>query len=331
MRRGETKSTRRRRLPLLWRVFLANAAVLCAAWAFLTFSPAALVSPLVAPFEGLAGFVGLTAMLGVNLVLMRRAFSPLERLTALMRRVDPLRPGPRIPVPSGAPDEVIDLSRAFNEMMERLEAERRDSARRALAAQEDERQRLSRELHDEIGQSLTALVLQLEYAVRTAPPELADHLGQTREDARASLEEVRRVARRLRPEALDDLGLRSALTNLCERAGAGPFRVERALARDLPKLSPEAELVLYRVAQESLTNAARHSGASWVRLSLEPRGGGVVLRVEDDGAGVDGAPEGAGITGMRERAVLIAADLVVAARRAGGTVIELTVPASEAP
>ena len=305
--------------------------MLCAAWAFLTFSPAALVSPLVAPLEGLAGFLGLTAMLVINVVLMRRAFSPLERLTALMRRVDPLRPGPRIDVPGGAADEVVELSSAFNEMLERLEAERRDSARRALAAQEDERQRLSRELHDEIGQSLTALVLQLEHAARRAPEDLVPHLAQTREDARESLEEVRRVARRLRPEALDDLGLRSALTNLCERASAGNFRVERRLANDLPRLSPEAELVVYRVAQEGLTNAARHAGADWVRLSLEPHDGGVVLRVEDDGGGLNGAHEGAGITGMRERAVLIAADLTLAPRAAGGTVVELTVPASEAP
>lgn len=312
-------------------MFLANAAVLCAAWGFLAFSPARVVSPLVGTLEGAAGIVGLTVMLVLNMVLMRRAFSPLERLSALMRRVDPLRPGPRIEVSAKAPDEVLDLGRAFNDMLGRLEAERRESARRALAAQEGERQRLSRELHDEIGQTLTALVLQLEYAVKKAPSGLESQLRQTREDARTSLEEVRKVARRLRPEALDDLGLRSALTNLCERVSGDDLRVERRIARDLPALSPEAELVVYRVAQESLTNAVRHSRARKVALSLDAHDGGVVLRVEDDGVGMNGAREGAGITGMRERAVLIAGDLRIGSGSTGGAVVELAVPASEAP
>ena len=273
------------------------------------------------------GFLGLSAMLVLNLILMRRALLPLARLSALMRRVDPLRPGSRIAVAPQAPEEVVELSHAFNDMLGRLEDERRDSARRALAAQEDERRRLSRELHDEIGQSLTALLLQLEYAVKQAPDKLRPELGQAREEARASLEEVRRVAQRLRPQALDDLGLRSAITNLCERvAGHNSFRISRDIATDLPVLSPEAELVLYRVAQESLTNAARHSGADHLELRLLPDGEGVVLSVEDDGVGLDGEPAGAGITGMRERALLIGGDLTIAGGPTGGTCVRLTVP-----
>jgi two-component system sensor histidine kinase UhpB len=319
-----------RRLPLVWRVFLANAAVMAIPWAILTFSPAALVSPLVAPIEGAVGLGTLGVMLIINLVLMRRALAPFERLTALMRRIDPLRPGQRVALPRDAPVEALQLSSAFNDMLGRLEAERRESARRALEVQENERQRLSRELHDEIGQSLTALVLQLEYAVKRSSPDLEEHLRQTREDARSSLEEVRSVARRLRPEALDDLGLRSALTNLCERVSAhSGFHVERHIAHELPTLSPEAELVLYRVAQESLTNAARHADASKVALRVTPGDAGVVLRVEDDGRGLNGAGEGAGITGMRERAILIGANLLIDHSELGGARVQLTVPARE--
>jgi len=324
------KSGRRRRLPLVWRIFLGNAAILLGAWMVLAFSPVAVVSPLVGTVEGFAGVAGLSAMMILNLVLMRRTLAPLERLGALMRRVDPLRPGQRIPLPERGPEEVVELSLAFNEMLARLEGERRDSARRALGAQEGERQRLARELHDEIGQELTGLVLQLEYAVKTAPPELATHLSSTREGARASLEDVRRVASRLRPEALDDLGLRSAITNLCERVSehAG-FTVGRSIASDLPRLSKEAELVIYRVAQESLTNAARHSEATKVRLALEPENGGVRLTVADNGRGMGQAHEGAGITGMRERAILVGADLRLSPAPEGGVSISLTVPSSE--
>jgi two-component system sensor histidine kinase UhpB len=321
----------RRRMPLFWRVFLANAAILLSAWMILAFSPARVVSPLIGTVEGFAGVVGLSAMLVLNIVLMRRALGPVERLSALMRRIDPLRPGQRVSIPAAASAEVIELSRAFNEMLGRIERERRESARRALRAQEDERRRLSRELHDEIGQTLTGLVLELEYAVKTAPPDLAAYLSGTREGARGSLEDVRRVARRLRPEALDDLGLRSAVTNLCERAAEhSGFRVTRRIAPDLPRLSDEAELVVYRVAQESLTNAARHSDAANVQLELLPRHGGVLLRVADDGCGIaPGRGEGAGITGMRERAILVGAELTIAPSAAGGTCVELAVPGAE--
>jgi two-component system sensor histidine kinase UhpB len=319
-----------KRLPMFWRVFLGNAAILLGAWSFLAFSPAKVVSPLVGTVEGFAGVVGLSTMLVLNLVLMRRSLAPLERLSTLMRRIDPLRPGERVSIPQAASAEVAELSRAFNEMLERIERERRESARRALRAQEAERRRLARELHDEIGQTLTGLVLELEYAVKTAPPELAEYLSGTREGARDSLEDVRRVARRLRPEALDDLGLRSALTNLCDRvADHAGFDVERRIAPQLPRLSDEAELVVYRVAQESLTNAARHSGAKRVQLDLAPSNGGVLLRVVDDGCGLDANSEGAGITGMRERALLVGAGLRIDASDTGGVAVELAVPGSE--
>jgi two-component system sensor histidine kinase UhpB len=149
---------------------------------------------------------GLAVMLVVNAVLMRRAFAPLARLTALMEAVDPLAPGRRIP-PLGPESEVTTLAQAFNAMLDRLESERRDSARRALAAQEEERRHLAAELHDEIGQTLTALIMQLDRLARRTTGDLQAELAEAVATSRASLDDVRALARRLRPEVLDELGL----------------------------------------------------------------------------------------------------------------------------
>ena len=313
------------RLSLFWRVFLTNAAVLLVGWGVLAFSPATLESPL-ALWEGAVGLAGLAVMLVVNLLLLRRVFAPLSRLTALMRRADPLRPGPRIPV-YGEDAEVVELTQAFNEMLGRLERERRESAGRVLSAQEAERRRLARELHDEIGQRLTAVLLQLEHSSRRLPDGVARELSETRETARASLEELRRIVARLRPVALEDLGLVSAITELGDRLTAhSAVRVVRKLDPELPELSPDVELVIYRVAQEGLTNAARHARATTVELYLERSGRGVRLRVADDGRGLDGAREGGGIRGMRERALLIGARLEIGQSEQGGVEVRLNVP-----
>ena len=139
-------------------------------------------------------------MIALNVVLLRRVFGPLERLAGTMRRVDPHDPGP----PRGLTKpvaEVAELAHAFNDMLDRLEDERRSSARRALAAQEGERLRVARELHDEVGQTLTGVVLALEGIHRRAPDDLHGDLADVQEAARAGVEQVREIARGLRPGA----------------------------------------------------------------------------------------------------------------------------------
>lgn len=307
-----------RYVPLFWRLFIPNATVLAGASVIL------MVQPANGRVVALAG--GLAVMLAVNLVLMRRAFAPLTRLTRLMRRVDPLRPGQRVPV-LGAESEVTVLGEAFNEMLDRLETERRESGRRALTERESERRHLAAELHDEIGQNLTALVLQLERLTARAPAELEGEAAAARDAALAAIDQVRTVARRLRPEALDALGLVPALTNLVERLSERTrVPIERKLERELPPLSSDAELVIYRVAQESLTNAMRHAEPTELELALRATGECVVLTVRDDGAGFepDAVAEG-GIRSMRERAVLIGAELHVEPSSAG-TRVRLEVP-----
>jgi two-component system sensor histidine kinase UhpB len=228
-----------------------------------------------------------------------------------MRAIDPLRPGERATVDAADP-EVAELTGAFNDMLARIEVERRESARRALAAQESERRRVARELHDEVGQALTAVVLELDRAGRGgANGSVAD----AREAVRATLEEVRGIARRLRPEALDDLGLTSALAALTnEVTRRTRVQVERRIASGLPSLEPEEETVVYRVAQEALTNVVRHAGVRNAWLALDVRDGRVALEVRDAGVGFEPTTVegGTGLLGMQERAVLIGAELVIA-------------------
>lgn len=314
--------------PLAWRVFLVNAAVLVVsgALAVLVFSSGR-ASGSVASRE-LAIVVGsLLVMLAVNRVLVGRALAPLERVVGGMRGADPLAPGRRLPVPR-ADSEASELASAFNEMLARLEAERADSARRALGAQEAERQRIARELHDEVGQQLTALLLQLASARRGAPADLREALGSADVLARDALEDVRRVARELRPEALDDLGLPSALAALGERLRQQTgLELDQDVASGLPPLTPDEELVVYRVAQEALTNVIRHAGVSRAELALRPRDGELVLEVRDAGAGFDpAAVEATGLRGMRERALLVGARLEVESAPGRGTRIRLRVP-----
>lgn len=326
-RRADRRIGRTPATALFWRLFLLNALVFVTAAVVLAVSPVTVSAPvLVTEVTVLA--VGLVLMLGVTAVLLRTSLRPLAGLTELMERVDLLRPGERLAVRGNG--DVAHLLRTFNGMLDRLESERGVSSGQALAAQEAERHRIAQELHDEIGQSLTVVLLGLKRAVDRAPDELRDELCAVQELTRGCLDEVRQVARRLRPGVLDDLGLVSALSALAsDFTQATEVPVTRRLDPGLPELSRDAELVLYRITQEGLTNVARHADATRVELALGHDPGGVLLRIVDDGRGPGGRPEGAGIRGMRERALLIGADLTVGARPDGGTEVRLRVPAPE--
>ena len=318
-----------RTMPFAWRIFVVNAAILVVAAVALAFSPATVSFP-IALAEGIVLTAGLIAILLVNLLLVRRSFAPLERLTRLMRSVDLLEPGERVEV--SGPEEVRELGAVFNEMLGRLERERHESGWDALKAQEGERKRVAQELHDEVGQALTAVMLQIGRLAKNAPAELRDELYETLETTRASLEDVRRIAKQLRPEALDDLGLVPALnalaTTFADRTG---LRIHRSLPSRTPVLGKEDELVLFRVAQESLTNAARHAQTSRVDLMLEETAEGIRLQVRDYGVGFNSGAPGGGIRGMRERALLVGAALTIAPAAGGGTAVTLSLPLKGAP
>ncbi|HEX3318193.1 MAG TPA: histidine kinase [Solirubrobacteraceae bacterium] len=300
---------RQRYLPLLYRVAGINALLLVAAVAV---TIAVLVptgeSALDAEEEVVVLVVALALVVVLNLLLLRHVVRPLQQLTEVARTVD-LNDPPR-DMPDAAPtSEAGELAVTFNDMLARLQAERRDATGRVLAGQEAERLRIAQELHDQVGQELTGALLLLSRAQARAPAELRPALTDAQEGVRASLDDVRRIAVELRPEALDDLGLASAVAVLCERSR---LEVESRIAEPLPELSPDTALVIYRVAQEALTNVARHAGIDRARLSLEGRVDTIVLVVRDDGTGFRGDPiAGSGIRGMRERAGLIGAALSI--------------------
>ena len=319
---------RRSRLSLLWWLFLADGAVLVVAFLLLALSPITISAPISVGQLALL-LAELAAMLGLNLVLLRRVLSPLFKLTELMSSIDPDRPGRRLPGVNPLSAEGIALVEAFNGMLDRLERARREAARTALMAQEAERLRVARELHDEIGQTLTAITLQAERAAGGDPAGASHELRRVADAVRESLDEVRRIARELRPEALDDLGLGSALIALCTRLDAqGGPSIKRQLQPRLPPLSPDVELVIYRVVQESLTNAIRHADATTVTVSLEADAETVTVSVTDDGTGMPSRlrRDTAGIAGMRERALLVGGRLSIESRPGEGTAVRLVVP-----
>lgn len=314
-------------LSLYWRVVLTNGAVLLVAFVSLALSPMTVSSRVVAS-EAVVLAAGFVVLLVVNALLLRRRLAPLDRLAAAMSRLETPVQGERLPVEGAG--VVGDLVATFNEMLARLEAERSSSNARALAAQETERQRIAQELHDEIGQSLTVVLLGLKRVVDEAPQELADELRAVQDSVRNSMVEVRQIARRLRPGVLEDLGLHSALAALAtDVANHSGLLVRRSFTPGLPDLDKEAELVVYRVAQEALTNVTRHASARTAEVALSKQGETVVLRVSDDGAGLRGATEGAGIHGMRERALLVDGSLDVGPSSLGGTEVRLVVPLRE--
>ncbi len=316
------------RLPLFWRVFAIDGALLVIATLLLALTPVTIHAP-IALVEVLVLVAGLVVMLTANLLLLRPTFAPLGRLLERMRTVDLLRPGQRLAESGGR--EVTELVRSFNEMLERLEAERRESGRRALAAQEDERLRIARGLHDEVGQVLTGVLLQLDSLAGVDAEERRREVAETTQAVRQALEEVRRIGQELRPEMLEHLGLVSALTELSSKfADQSGIEVERRFAPSLPSLSAEAELTIYRVAQESLTNIARHAHAHRVEVSLQRGAESVVLRIVDDGRGFDRTASmngHGGLRGMRERAVLVGGALAIKPGIPGGVEVRLEVPA----
>jgi two-component system sensor histidine kinase UhpB len=309
-------------------VFLANSAVLMVAAILLAVTPITISAPITGGQLTLV-LVGLAGLLTLDFVVLRRVLSPLVRLTEVMSTVDPDQPGRRLADVDPRSTEGAALAEAFNAMLDRLESARREAARTALAAQEAERLRVARELHDEIGQTLTAVVLQAEQAADGDPALASRELARLANALHDSLEDVRRIARELRPEALDDLGLVNALIALCSRVDAqsGP-RVRRELEGGLPPLSPEVELVLYRVAQESLTNTVRHAEASTATVSLAADAESVSLSIDDDGKGMPAELPGgtAGIAGMRERALLVGGHLSIDSPPGEGTRVRLSVP-----
>ena len=317
-----------RRRTLFTQVVALNAALICLAALF----AATLVGLELADTGRVAVVLGSAAAISliVNLVVLRARFEPLEKLIEEMEKVDLSRPGANLP-PSidgkAETEEVERIELAFLRMMKRLEAERRRAGTAALRAQEEERARVARDLHDEVNQSLTGVLLRLEATRANAPPELESELDETRALANQAMNELLSLARQLRPTALDDLGLKAAVGGLVEGLRAGEMDASLAADGNFSDLPDDVQLVVYRVAQEALSNAVRHSGARRVAVEMRRRGAGAELVISDDGRGFAfaQAEEGLGLAGMRERALLVGGDLTIESRPDHGTTVRLQV------
>jgi two-component system, NarL family, sensor histidine kinase UhpB len=311
-------------LSLSSRVIGINVLVFTTATAALALGPATVSAPPVRS-QLVVLVLGLMVTVVANAFLVRASLAPLDRLVADLDRARSTDPLERVPMPdSGIAHQ---LAAAVNDLLDRIDRGQRERKAAALAAQESERSRVAQELHDGVGQSLTAILLELGPLADRAPDPTARALLRIREATRASLDEVRTVARALRPHVLEDLGLRSALAALTtDLFGSSGVHVRRGVATGLPQLDAMVELVVFRVSQEALTNVARHSGADTVELTLAEHGDEVVLTVADDGCGIRAGEDGTGLRGMRERAALVGGTFRVARRDQGGTVVTLAVP-----
>jgi two-component system, NarL family, sensor histidine kinase UhpB len=327
------------------------------------------------------GFIALAALLGVvvNFALLRAAFAPLHSVLATIRAVEQGNLEARAEAQASDAD-ALALARAFNAMLDRLAQARDETAARVLLAQEEERRRLALELHDQTGQSLTALTLHAEAIAQRLAGESSDAAAQARLQAgrlatlaQRTLAEVQSLSRELRPPALDDLGLPVALRWLAEdaserlgvrvevrlRGAAGYYTAEidesaaltahlvswpdadrtgsAAAADSRDRLPDEVETALFRIAQESLTNAVRHGQAQQVSIVLRQMESRVLLTVADDGRGFDplaagvrrpGRSErrGLGLEGMAERARLLGGALRLRTRPGHGCIVRVTAP-----
>lgn len=329
------------RVPLAFKILLANSAIVAlgalagtivTVWHVETF-PNDFHYELIALFATL----GLAISFAVNYFVLKLALTPLDRL---QQAVDQVRQGKLdVQATTGAlSDDRFDrLTETFNQMVavqEQATQQLHHLSQEILQAQEDERQRVARELHDQTAQSLTSLLVRLRLLERAQDPSDAQkHVQELRDLTAQSLDEVRRVALELRPKILDDLGLAEALAWRVDELNAGETTHVALNVTGIEKRMPRnLELVFYRVAQEALTNIARHSRAKNAYVTLRREDHGIALQVIDDGVGFDvnaieaRQSHGLGLFGMRERMALVGGSLSVESKGGQGTRLVAVAP-----
>ncbi|HEV2128089.1 MAG TPA: sensor histidine kinase [Thermomicrobiales bacterium] len=329
-------------VPLLYKILLANGLIVVLGATVGTLVTAHTVSspldPLSYTLITMFAFVGFVLSIAVNYVVLRAAFQPLYRLGEV---AESIRQGDfsRRVRPSTFSDPMLArLGASFNETLDELGQDRdrlRELTSQIIDAQEDERKRIARELHDDTAQVLFAQLLRLT-ALKSSEHEpvraCAEALEQSTVDA---IEGVRRLALELRPPALDDLGLWAALAELAQRYEERyDLRVAYEWKGSRERLARDLELVLYRIAQEAMTNVVKHARASHVQLALSRSADEVALSISDDGVGFDAGRVsrrddrslGLGIFGMIERSALVGGSLRVVPLHPRGTRIEAIVP-----
>ena len=360
---GATRSTSNARrtfgVPLFWRLLGVNLVVVLGGALIGTWLTQRLVlngtfTPLT---HALLVLAALCISAGLTMLLLRESFRPIRSLREATQRFNA---GDRTARASIAPltdPDVAALVLEVNALWDRLEAdaatirEKTAQAERLAAqviwAQEEERRRVARELHDEAGQALTAVIIGLERGLASMPDAYATDLpvqprqliSNLRDLAAQTLDEVRKLALELRPSVLDDLGLVAALRQYArtveQRSGLVIHVSLTGFDEQADRLAPEVETALFRIAQEALTNVIRHARASRVDIRLRRTPGLVVLEVRDDGIGLPataGADNGEhlGMFGMRERARLLGGELLARPVSPRGTLVDVSIPVPSA-
>ena len=290
---------------------------------------------------------------GLTMVLLRETFRPIHSLREATQRFNAGDYSARASIAPLTDPDVAALVIEINALWDRLEADAatiRDNseqmerlAAQVISAQEEERRRVARELHDEAGQALTAVIIGLERGLASMPDTYAADLpiqprqliSNLRDLAAQTLDEVRKLALELRPSVLDDLGLVAALRQYVraieERSGLATHLTVVGLEEGSERLPPAVETALFRIAQEALTNAIRHASAQSVQVRLRRTSDKVSLEVRDDGIGLGALPaptdgEHLGMFGMRERARLLGGEFYANPVSPRGTLVQVTLP-----
>ncbi len=291
------------------------------------------------------GFIILATLLTLltNIFLLRISFRPLFGLLATIRAISAGTTQARAPL-SPSDSEINELAQSFNTMLDRLEEARRERTALILQAQEDERRRIALELHDETGQNLTALLVHAELlrqSLQTLPTttvtegarkQIDEGLLQLTKLTQDTLENIRVLAQQLRPSVLDDLGLLAAFRWLVADCGERLHITVELHVEEMKEgghtLPPDYETALFRIAQESLTNIARHAQTQYATLTLKQDAQHISLQIQDRGRGYN--PEqynkSMGLFGMRERATMLGGSLTLDTHPGQGTTVQAILP-----
>jgi two-component system sensor histidine kinase UhpB len=331
-----------RSVPLFYKVLLANMAIVVIGAVVGTYVTATTIRDLQLPsrLELMLFFaaIGVLLSVAVNYVVLRAAFEPLDSLERLADSVSKGDLSARAALPSLSDPQLVRLVDTFNDTLDELEtnqARLRELAVQVINAQEGERKRIARELHDDTAQMLFAQLLSVTALKSSNNAEVRKTAERLESMTVEAIEGVRRLALELRPPALDDLGVREALGDLAQRfSEQSGIDVSLEVTGSRERLAPEIELVLYRIAQEALTNVVKHANGRHASVTLTREPARVELNVDDDGTGLSHIIErvkdetglGLGLFGMAERAALVGGTFSVVSLSPRGTRIHVSIP-----
>lgn len=329
-------------VPLLYKVLVANALIVAIGAVVGTVVTSSTLQPneetrsvgLIVAFVVIGG--GLSIV--VNFIVLRAAFQPLDRLAEVAEVIRTGDFSTRVRSALFSDPQLARLAESFNETLDELEQDRNQLRRltsQVIHAQEEERKRIARELHDDTAQVLFAQLLTITAMKSSGNPEVQKAAGTLEASTVEAIEGVRRLALELRPPALDDLGLREALADLAQRySEQSDIPVGYHWNGPRERLPAELELVLYRIAQEAMTNVAKHSNARHADITIDQLGRDMVLTIVDDGRGLnpqsvlqrDVRGLGLGVFGMAERTSLVGGNLKIKPASPSGVIVIATVP-----